>query len=114
MYTSFGNPLMETIFAFPSDFRATRSFLTLKILLPIFSAFWLSSWAAGKIVQHYIKCIQTKSAGLKRSAGKGNWKPWALRLPFLSVVLLATIILMVTVRILWYISSLTDPDPSRK
>jgi hypothetical protein len=114
MYTGFGDPLMATIFAFPSDLWATRLFLALKLLLPIFSILWLSLWATGEIGQYYIKWIQSRLPGAKQSTTKDNWKPWATQLPFLSMVLLATIIIIVTVRMLWYISSLTNPNRSRK
>jgi hypothetical protein len=74
----------------------------------------LALWAISDISRNVIKRIRSKSQSQQEKTDKRNWKPWPMKIRFLNVVLASTVVLIIVIRMLWHISSLTDSDRSSK
>lgn len=103
-FTRFGDSSLEKIFEAPSPATVANCHLILKVLLPIFlgTPFVL---LVVQLLPDFMCAKERKQEQL--------WKPNILKPAFLAFVVLSTASLLVTVIVLYIISSMTDSNTSR-
>lgn len=112
MFTKFGDPLLAEIFSVLSDNSENSYSWTLKVLLPVLGSFPF-------VVITTITFFNFRKRTRRRHHPTiqpldRKWRPWTMRLPFLSLLLISTVLLIITIIIHSEISALPDPNTSRK